>query len=271
MTGYMNLLILLLVALVLNSVGFRYFVHFMNVGYAFSIAGMCLAVTLIYWQQMEWFAVLHLAGLLVWGLRLGVFVLHRESQPNYHKELQAIQQRYGHIRLALKFMIWVVVSLLYVLMFLPGLYHAGNPAYFSTLFTTPVELLGLAFLFGGLAVETLADRQKSKFKKQNPHRYCDSGFYSRVRYPNYLGEIMIWTGSWVAGAPYFHTLWHWLSSLSGLVIIILIMIGSAKRLEHTQNERYGDLPEYRAYVKHVPVLFPGLPLYSLQNTRFYLG
>jgi len=267
----MPLLILLLIALLVNSVGFRYFVHFLNVGYAFSIIGMCLAAVAMFWHLLDWYAALHLFGLLVWGLRLGVFVLRRERQPAYHKELQAIQHKYGNIRWPVKSIIWVVVSALYVLMFLPSFYHAGNPANFSAPISALVELVGLALLFGGLIIETLADRQKSKYKQQNPHRYCDTGFYRQVRYPNYMGEIIIWVGSWIAGVPYFHTIWHWLGSLTGLVIIILIMVGTAKRLEHTQDERYGDMPEYQAYIESVPVLFPGVPLYTLRNTRFFLG
>ena len=271
MTEVMRLLIMLLIALVMNSVGFRYFVHFLNVGYAFSIVGMCLAAVLMYWPRLDWLIVLHLTGLMIWGLRLGIFVLRRERQPTYHKEIKAIQKQYGEIRLPVKLLIWPIVSILYVVMFLPGFYHASYPARMAAPLSTVIELAGLALLFGGLAIETLADRQKSIYKQEHPHHYCDTGLYRRVRYPNYLGEIIIWIGSWVAGVPFYHTFWHWAGSLAGLVIIILIMVGTARRLEHNQDNRYGDSPEYQAYIENVPVLLPGVPLYTLRNTRFYLG
>ena len=48
------------------------------------------------------------------------------------------------------------------------------------------------------------------------------------------------------------------------------MIGSTKRLEKSQGERYGALPEYQDYIRRVPVLFPFVPVYTLQNVRVYL-
>ena len=48
------------------------------------------------------------------------------------------------------------------------------------------------------------------------------------------------------------------------------MIGSTKRLEKSQGERYGALSEYQEYIRRVPVLFPFVPVYTLQNVRVYL-
>lgn len=62
----------------------------------------------------------------------------------------------------------------------------------------------------------------------------------------------------------------WVASLAGLICIVLIMMGSTKRLEHSQDSRYGDQPEYRAYIQSVPVLFPFVPVYSLKNVRVFL-
>ena len=49
------------------------------------------------------------------------------------------------------------------------------------------------------------------------------------------------------------------------------MIGSTKRLERKQDERYGSDPEYQRYVQTVPVLIPLVPLYSLKRWRIALG
>jgi protein-S-isoprenylcysteine O-methyltransferase Ste14 len=63
---------------------------------------------------------------------------------------------------------------------------------------------------------------------------------------------------------------RWVIAFIGLACIVLIMLGSTKRLERSQTQRYGNLPEYQRYAKTVPVLFPFVPLYSLQGIRFYL-
>jgi hypothetical protein len=49
------------------------------------------------------------------------------------------------------------------------------------------------------------------------------------------------------------------------------MVGSARRLELKQEERYGSDPEYRSYSRSVPILFPLVPVYSLKKARLYLG
>lgn len=73
-----------------------------------------------------------------------------------------------------------------------------------------------------------------------------------------------------AGIPFYVSPFRWLASLIGFVSIVLIMMGSAKRLERTQGDRYGDLPEYHTYVDSVPVLFPFAPVYTLENIRVFL-
>jgi hypothetical protein len=43
------------------------------------------------------------------------------------------------------------------------------------------------------------------------------------------------------------------------------MIGSTKRLERIQIARYGERPDFQAYIRRVPVLVPYVPVYSLLN------
>ncbi len=45
------------------------------------------------------------------------------------------------------------------------------------------------------------------------------------------------------------------------------MKGSARRLELKQEQRYGADPEYHAYVKSVPILFPLVPICSFRNAK----
>lgn len=268
---FLVLLILLAISLVVNTLGFRYFVYFVSIGYTFSIVGMCLAALLIFRAQVNIFAALQMAGLLIWGIRLGVFVLRREAQPSYQKEKESIQKQYGGITLPVQFLIWVFVSLLYVIMFLPALFNLSNPPLFSVPLTYAFELGGAAILFGGLALETIADRQKSAFKAHYPRQFCAVGLYRWVRCPNYLGEILVWLGSWIMAMPCYADLWQWLGSLIGFACVVLVMMDSTKRLEISQDERYGELPEYQAYIRSVPVLFPFLPMYTLKNVRVVIG
>jgi steroid 5-alpha reductase family enzyme len=123
---------------------------------------------------------------------------------------------------------------------------------------------------GGLGLEALADWQKARFKSRFPGQFCNVGLYRLSRCPNYLGEILFWVGNWVVGLAFYASPLMAIISLIGVVCIVLIMMGSTKRLELTQAERYGSRPDYQHYVKSVPVLFPFVPVYSLQNVRVYL-
>lgn len=256
------------VALLISSLGFFRVVYFVSLGYGFSIAAMALLSLGWFGPRLDVLGFLHLVGLALYGLRLGGYLVARERQPSYRREKADVQQRGAGLGAAKKVAIWLAVSFLYVAMFSPGLYAAaalreGQVAWLPRLF-------GVILLYGGLLLETLADRQKAAFKATNPTRFCDVGLYRLVRCPNYFGEIVVWVGSWVAGVAAFGHLGQWLLSLVGLVCIVLIMMGSTRRLERSQDARYGQDAAYQDYVRSVPVLFPLVPVYSLKNVRVYL-
>ncbi len=263
------IVILGITALLFSAVGFYRLVYFLSIGYALSVLGFAV-VSLVYFQpQVTWFSFLHLAGLALWGGRLSFFLIRRELQNSYQKEKQEIQENYGNAKFPLKVLIWIAVSGLYVLMFTPALYHLTG----GTL-TNPVlqgtRLLGLGILYGGILLEAIADHQKSVFKNSHPHTFCNTGLYSRVRCPNYLGEMLFWVGSWITAIGFYRTPWQWILSTFGLICILLIMLGSTKRLEKTQNERYGHTLEYKTYSQTVPILIPNVPIYTLQDKNFLL-
>ena len=91
-----------------------------------------------------------------------------------------------------------------------------------------------------------------------------------MRCPNYLGEITFWVGNFVVALAFYATALRFGVSFIGVLCIVLIMMGSTKRLEESQDRRYGALPEYQTYVQTVPVLFPFVPIYSLKNIRVFL-
>jgi steroid 5-alpha reductase family enzyme len=256
--------------LLITAVGFRRMVYFLNVGYAWSIVAVVITALIFFRKNVSFLTLLQCAGLIFWGLRLGVFVIRRELNPNFKKERDHIDQVYGGIPLPARFIIWVVVSVLYLMMVSPSLFSLEVPSQPTSL-TTAIQGLGLAAMAGGLILESIADRQKSAFKARNPNTFCSSGLYRWVRCPNYLGEIIFWTGNWIMGIAFYKSALEWLLSLAGLACILFVMLGSTRRLERTQISRYGSLPEYQRYARTVPVLVPYLPLYTLQDKHIFFG
>jgi steroid 5-alpha reductase family enzyme len=265
-------LLLLGLALVVTVVGFYRVVYFVSLGYAGSIALFALLSLWRFGAQLPLGMTLQCALLGLYGLRLGSFLFLREREPSYRKELADVQSRAVGLGLLYKFAIWIGVSVLYVLMFVPATFnialHRSSPSASASMV---LVWLGVTVMTFGLLLESVADRQKAAFKRTSPNRFCDVKLYRLVRCPNYLGETIFWIGNFVCGAAAYLSYLHWLSSGVGLLCITLVMVGSTKRLEKKQAERYGGDPEYQRYVQSVPVLFPFVPLYSLQNWRIALG
>ena len=164
--------------------------------------------------------------------------------------------------------IWVSVSALYVTMAAPAALnldaHADGIALASV-------WPGVVLMALGLGIEALADQQKSAFKAQAPQAFMRTGLFALVRSPNYLGEMVFWLGTFVSALNAYRSLAAWLIAATGLVCIELIMLGSARRLEMKQAERYGSDPAHQDYARRVPILIPLLPLYSLSKLKIYLG
>jgi len=257
-------------ALLISSIGFFRVVYFVSVGYAFTIVAMAIVAPILLRSNLTWTSVAQNALLILWGLRLGSYLLRRESTPAYRKELAGVHERGAGITLPKKFLIWIGVSLLYVAMFSPSLFHLTGGVSTSAPAALLPQVLGLTIMLGGLALEAVADQQKSRFKARFPGQFCNIGVYRLVRCPNYLGEILFWVGNWVVGFVFYTFLAMVIISLIGLICIVLIMMGSTKRLERAQDTRYGELPAYRAYSRSVPILTPFIPVYSLQGIRVYL-
>ena len=270
--GYILLEIMLLLgmALVISSIGFYRVVYFISIGYAFSIVTMAVFTPLRHLENIIWSLALQDLFLVLWGLRLGIYLVKREYRASYRKELSNIHQRSAGMSWVTKTLIWVSVSILYVLMFSPSLFGLITFSVSSSWVFYFVQLAGLFLMGSGLVLEALSDKQKSDFKAQFPKQYCNVGLYRWVRCPNYLGEITFWVGNWVMGILFYNSPFKWIASSVGLVCIVLIMMGSTKRLENTQDKRYGNQKKYQEYIHTVPVLFPFIPVYSLKNIRVFL-
>jgi steroid 5-alpha reductase family enzyme len=262
--------IMLGVALMISALGFFRVVWFVSLGYAGSVAAIALLSSWLFRDALTPWSGLHAILLAAYGLRLGSYLVKREMSASYAATLEDNKQRGDKVKVHIKPLIWISVALLYVLMTAPLLLTLADARAAAPSGLLIPQLIGLAIALGGLGLEALADHQKSAYKSKNPKRWCDVGLYRWVRCPNYLGEMIFWIGSFVAGlAAYDHWL-HWLATLVGLVCIQLIMMGSTKRLEAGQLERYGEHEDYQRYITSVPVLFPFVPVYSLKNVKVYL-
>ena len=165
-----------------------------------------------------------------------------------------------------KIAIWVTCALLYALQVIPVFYRLNNGAG-SNVWT----YIGAGVMVLGIVLEAVADIQKNNAKKKNPKRFVDTGLYRIVRCPNYLGEMIFWTGVLVSGANVLSGVGQWVLALIGYIGIIFVMFSGARRLELRQNKNYGNDPEYQKYVKTTPIMVPFIPLYSVAKYKFLVA
>ena len=118
--------------------------------------------------------------------------------------------------------------------------------------------LGLSIWILGFSIEVIADNQKTVFNSEpnNQGKWIDCGLWSYSRHPNYLGEILLWTGIAFFGVSCFTGLEKiaWISPL--FVYLLLTKISGTPILDRRALEKWGDDSEYQIYRKNTPLLFP---------------
>ena len=259
----LNIWLLFAVALAISAIGFKRYVWFISLGYGFSIAGEGILMLILYGIGRKFTPGTLICCLLLtlYGFRLSGYLAYREvKSASYNRNMTGEIKE--DVSTGVKAAIWITCALLYVLEVLPVFYRLENGSGSGTW-----TYIGAAVMLGGLILETAADLQKSKAKKANPKRFVDTGLYRLVRCPNYLGEMLFWTGVVLTGIGSVQG-WQWVPCLLGYVAIIFVMFSGARRLEIRQNKNYGSDPEYQKYVKTVPILVPFIPLYSVEKYKW---
>ena len=253
------LLILLAVSLVVSAVGWKYFIYFFSLGYGYGVSALAVTLCVLFHASLGVPAVVLLALLFLFGMRLGTYLFVRERKAAAYRKIlydPSLQQKKP---VGVVVTVWLFCALLYVAQVSPVAFRLANGSQTSELWAW----IGAAVMLCGILLEAASDAQKSAAKKRNPKRFVDTGLYRIVRCPNYLGEVVIWTGALLSAIGAGLVWWQWLIVAVGYLGIVYVMFSGARRLELRQNEVYGSDPEYQAYVKKTPILIPFLPIYSV--------
>ena len=257
--------ILLAVCAVLCAVGFYKFVYFLSIGYGFAVAGGGIAVLIMALvtgtEAPIWVLLIQAALFLAYGIRLSGFLLIREiKNAAYRKTLKEATGDDKKMPFFVLFTIWVSVAVLYTAQVSPMLFRVTNNV---TGLVAPI--IGFVVSIGGLILETIADEQKSAQKKVRPDMVATEGLYKMCRCPNYLGEIVFWTGVFITGLNAYKTVGQWITAIIAYICIVFIMFNGAQRLEKRQMARYGKDKEYNDYANKTPIIIPLLPIYHLNK------
>jgi len=209
----------------------------------------------------------------VWGAKLAGFLFVRALKLTHDARLtETLSSVSGTVGF------WVISALWGIVCSLPHTIGTtssdpGNPA---------VLAAGMALFSLGLVTETLADVQKWSFKQANPGKFCDVGLWSVSQHPNYFGNLLLWGGILLMNAPSLiqnptgagsleggggivSTVWGTRRAVVALLSPMFMWLlfstqagGSMTSAMELAITKYGGDPNYKKYLKTVPMIVPGL-------------
>ena len=190
---------------------------------------------------------------VIWSLRLSSFLylrIHRTGKDGRFDKLKT-----SSIRFLVPWTIqglWVFLTMIVVIV----INTQANSAPALGIW----DGIGLSIWILGFSIEVIADNQKTVFNSEpnNQGKWIDCGLWSYSRHPNYLGEILLWTGIAFFGVSCFTGLEKiaWISPL--FIYLLLTKISGTPILDRRALEKWGDDSEYQTYREKTPLLFPRL-------------
>jgi steroid 5-alpha reductase family enzyme len=188
---------------------------------------------------------------VIWSLRLSVFLysrIHRAGKDGRFDELKT-----SPIRFLVPWTIqglWVFLTMIVVIVI--NSQNGSSP-------TLGIwDGIGMAVWILGFTIEVLADNQKTAFNavSENKGKWIDSGLWSISRHPNYLGEILLWTGIAIFGISCLTglELLTWISPV--FIYLLLTKVSGIPILDRRALEKWGDDPEYQKYRARTSLLLP---------------
>lgn len=178
---------------------------------------------------------------LLWSLRLGIFLLIRIWKMKKDKRFDGMREDFFRF---LKF--WTLQGLAVWIILIPALFLINAE-------TENLFWIGVGIWAIGLVIETIADIQKYRFNKNSKGAFIQSGLWKYSRHPNYFGEILCWIGIYTAGIGILPLSQLAIGLVSPLFIaVLLIFFTGIPPLEKYAEEKWGK--EYKKYQKRTSSL-----------------
>ena len=192
------------------------------------------------------------AMVVIWAARLGTFLFRRIRRDGFDRRFAGLRKS------AIPFLMTWTLQGLWISVTLSCALAAATATRSAALDWTAA--VGAAIWGFGLAIEVVADRQKQRFRAaaRNADAFIDTGLWAYCRHPNYLGEILLWTGIAVVALPALQG-FSYLTLVSPVFVwALLAHISGIPMLEARADRKWGSEPAYQAYKSRTPVLLPSV-------------
>ena len=175
--------------------------------------------------------------ILIWGIRLGGFLVLRVMKVGKDKRFDWFRHRFFGF---MKF--WIVQGFTCFLLLMPIYFY------------TKINYFGILIFLIGLLIESIADFQKYKFKLIDKNKsFINVGLWKYSRHPNYFGEFLVWIGIFITTINNF---WY-ITIISPITIFLIIRYFSGVRiLEEDGLKKWGKDKNYQNYLKNTNMFLP---------------
>lgn len=187
---------------------------------------------------------------LLWAVRLGAYLFRRILRIKVDHRFDEMRDK--PLRFA---RFWVLQAITVAVVMLPVSYllGRGDPPGFG-----PWMIAGTAIWLAGLAIEAVADAQKSTFKARQPEGkgFITTGLWRYSRHPNYFGEMLVWWGLFVFSVPFLQGAAFAVVLGPVFITLLLLFVSGIPLLERSADAKYGEDPAYREYKRRTSILVP---------------
>lgn len=187
---------------------------------------------------------------VIWGLRLGLFLLMRILQWGEDRRFDEMRSNIGKLAV-----FWIFQAVWVWTVSLPVTFVNASDSHPSI---QAVDIIGWIMWAVGFSVEATADQQKLVFKNstENRGKWCNVGLWNLSRHPNYFGEILLWWGIFVSSTTTLEGT-EWFAIIGPLFLtLLLLFVSGIPLLEESADKKYGSRAEYRLYKKTTSPLIP---------------
>ncbi len=116
---------------------------------------------------------------------------------------------------------------------------------------TLISILGILIILSAISIQYIADKQMYAFRQMHKGKKAliNTGLWKYSRHPNYLGEIMVWTGLYV-----MYVGSHQQIDLYVLSPIVMFLLFNFISIPLMENKILKSRPQYKIHQQHISKL-----------------